>query len=266
MSKVGEMEDIVVLEWTFSPPGYFEEPIYIRRNDYEMTIDNGKVEARINPDAYDKEHKMRDVLHDELNYRFLGVQLRTHKPYELSKASMYRLHPDGRKDVTVFRESGILTVTGHPPDIVVKDKDGNTISDSRKERIKKKKELADLIETYRSKDPLIASLLGSYNSAVNDPDNELVHLYEILDALKRRFCGKEATAQTALGISDRQWSRLKRLANGKPLLRQGRHRGKGAGELRDATEAELKDARSIASSLIERYLEYLEKVAHYISG
>jgi hypothetical protein len=200
---------------------------------------------------------MRDELHEGLNDRFLAVQLLSHKPYKLSKPSMYRLHRDGRKDVTVFPESCVVTISGGTADFVVKDKDGNVISDSRKERVERKIELADLATTWRPKDPVAASLLSSYNAAVNDPDNELVHLHEIRDALKKRF-GGEREAQTELGISGTQWSRLGRLANREPL-RQGRHRGKSAGALRDATGAELKEARTIARILVERYLQYLER-------
>lgn len=251
------MNDVVVLEWKFSPPDYFEEPIHIKRDDYMMIIDNGKVEARVDPAAYDKEHKMRDEIHNMLNDRFLGVQLLTHKPYELSKSSMYRLHPDGRKDITIFLQSIVITTSVGTPDIIVKDKDDNIISDSRKERIEKKKQLAAFAELYGSKDPVAASLLSSYKAAINDPDNELVHLYEIRDALATKF-GEESAARIALGISRAQWSRLGQLANDAPV-RQGRHRGKKVGALRDATEAELKEVRSITRSLIEGYFEYLEK-------
>jgi hypothetical protein len=253
-----EMEDIVVLEWKFSPPDYFEEPINIKRDDYEMTIANGTVEARIRPEIYDRDKSMRDRLHSTLDNRFLGVQLLSHKPYELSKASMYRLHPDGRKDITIFPEDCVSILSMGEPDIIVKDKDGNVISDSRKERLQKKRELAELVEKYRQKDSFVASLLNSYNEAVNDPDNELVHLYEIRDAIAKKF-GGESAARSALGITGAQWSRLGKLANDEPL-KQGRHRGKSPGVLRDATERELKEARGIASNLVEAYLDYLESL------
>jgi hypothetical protein len=250
------MEHIVVLEWKFSPPDYFEEPIHIKRDDYVMTISNGTVEARIRPEIYDKHQGMRDRLHSSLNDRFLGVQLFSHKPYELSKASMYRLHPDGRKDITIFPEPIVITVSMGEPAILVTDTDGNVISDSRHERFQKKQALAELAEKYRQQDPLVASVLHSYNEAVNDPDNELVHLYEIRDAMAKHF-GGESAAQRVLGISGKQWSRLGKVANDEPL-KQGRHRGKNLGALRDATEGELREARSIARNIAVAYLDYLE--------
>jgi hypothetical protein len=172
------MHDVVVLEWSFSPPDYFEEAIHIERETYSMTIDNGKVEARIDPAAYDREYKMRDKLREELSAYFLGAQLLAHTPYKLSGASsMYRLHPDRRRDVTVFPETCHITVSIGIPDIIVaKDKDGNIVSDSRRDRIEKRKKLAELAAKYRPQNKVVASILASYNMAVNDPSNELVHL------------------------------------------------------------------------------------------
>jgi len=92
---------------------------------------------------------------------------------------------------------------------------------------------------------------------VNDPNNELVHLYEIRDTLSKKFGGENAACQ-ALNISAAQWSRLGQLANNEPL-RQGRHRGKNPGALRDATEAELTEARDITRQFVEAFLEYLER-------
>jgi len=250
------MEDVVLLEWSFTPKDYFEDEVQVVRDDYVMVIKDGTVEARINPQIYDKDHKMRDTLTESLNNRFLGVQLLTHKPYKLSKASMCRLHPDGRKDVTIFPDTCVMKMTAYNADIVLKDKNGNVISDSRRDRVEKKKELSKLAELYSS-DIVAASLLASYKAAVNDPENELVHLYEIRDALSKFFKG-EAEARKALKVSASEWSRLGQLSNSEPF-KQGRHRGKSVGELRDASESELVEARNIARSFVEAYLVYLDE-------
>jgi len=252
-----ETADIVVLEWTFSPPDYFEDLIYIKRDDYEMVIDRGKVEAKIKPDVYQKNANIREDLHCALNDRFLGIQLLTHKAYELSKACMYRLHPDGRKDVTLFVESSNVLISVGTVDFIVTDKNGTVVSDLRKDRIKKKNELAELVEKYSRIDATVSSLLKSYQMSINDPNNELVHLYEIRDALSKKF-GGETAARDALNISSTQWSRFGQLANNEPL-KQGRHRGKFE-PLRDATEAELMEARNFARHLVESYLMYLKRM------
>lgn len=249
-------ETVVMLEWNFTPANYFEDEVRVQRKEYELVIGSGKVEAKIAPQVYDSNPAIRDELHSALNARFQGVQMFSHKPYELSKSSLSRLHRDGRRDVTVFVESATIRLTANPVDIIARDKDGNVISDSRRDRIEKKKQLADLTAKYRDNDAAAASMLNSYEAAVKDPEDELVHLYEIRDVLVKKF-GSEESAYQTLGISKSKWKRLGVLASSAPL-KQGRHRGRFGGELRDATEEELTEARLIARQLIESYLNHLE--------
>jgi hypothetical protein len=73
------MDATIVLEWEYSPLDYFEESIIINKNQYEMTIDEGKVKAEIHS-TIDDDLNIRNMLHETLNARFLGVQVLTHKP------------------------------------------------------------------------------------------------------------------------------------------------------------------------------------------
>lgn len=246
---------IAIVDWHFSPPDFFEETITISRNDYTMVIENGKVEARTTAAAYDANASMRNELHEALDDRFLGVQLLSHMPYKLSKPRVTKLHPDGHKDFFMELEGTQLKLTGGTVDFQVTDRHGSVVSDSRRERIEKKKSLAELVNAYRSSDAVLSALLKSHGAAVRDPDNELVHLYEIREALCKRF-GNEHAARSALGVSS-SWSRFRQLCNDE-ALRQGRHRGKNVGGLRDATDAELMEARGIARSMIESYLQHLD--------
>lgn len=250
------MDAVIMLGWTFSPPDYFEEPIEISRQDYEMRIADGQVHAKIDSAIYEAKPGMRADLHDALNDRFLGVQLLTHRAYELSLPNVIRVHPDGRRDIFAEIEPINIKISVGALDFQLTDKDGNVIADSKQERIEKKKSLAGLIAAHRSKDAVLASLLRSQTAAVRDPNDELVHLYEIRDALAARF-GSDTATRTTLGFSGTKWSRFGALCNRMPL-RQGRHRGQNAGALRDATESELMEARGIARAMIEAYLQYLE--------
>lgn len=129
-------------------------------------------------------------------------------------------------------------------DVRVKDKEGNIISDSKRDRIERKKSLAELVSAHRASDGLLAAMLRSYDAGVRDPNNELVHLYEIRDALSVKF-GGESSVRAAFAITASQWSRLGQLCNYEPL-RQGRHSGKTGEALRDASEGELVESRGIA--------------------
>jgi hypothetical protein len=245
----------VVLEWRFTPPDYFEQAITVSRDDYVMTVDNGKAAATINAAVFDADPSMRDTLHGALNARFLAVQLLSHSPFELSPPTMVRLHEDGRRDICVELKGEELRITGGSVDFQVTDQHGNIVSDSRRDRIDRKRSLAELVSTHH-RDDLLTALLTSHRNSVRDPDNELVHLYEIRDALSTKFGGEKDT-RTALGVSASDWSRLGQLCNDEPL-RQGRHRGKSGATLRDATHSELDEARTIARSMIENYLRRLD--------
>ena len=251
------MNAVVVLEWSFSPPDYFEVPISVDRDDYAMAIADGKVEARIDAAIYDSDPTIRQRCHDALESRFLGAQLFGHKGYELSKSTMTRVHPDGRKDYFLEVESAHLVISGGEVDFRVTDKNGILIADTKRDRIERRKNLAELASTHGTTDALAVALLRSYDAAVKDPNNELVHLYEIREGLAVRF-GGATSACSALGISSTSWSRLGQLCNNEPL-RQGRHRGKSSGTLRDATEHELAETRGIARAMIEAYLRHLDR-------
>jgi hypothetical protein len=97
--------------------------------------------------------------------------------------------------------------------------------------------------------------LNSYKAAVDDPANELVHLYEIRDALAGHY-GGDAAARAKLGISEKEWKRLGILANDAPL-KEGRHRGRHSKKLRHATAAELDEARKIARGWITAFADQL---------
>ena len=250
------MTKTVILEWDFSPPNYFEEHIEISRENYVMSIDTGKVTATIDYAIFNENPSLREELQESLNNRFLGVQVISHAPYELSNSKMIHIDADGHKHIFLELSTAVLKMTAGNIDLQLKDKDGNIISDSKQDRVEKKKSLAELVATRKPSNPLVAALLNSYQTAVRDPNNELVHLYEIREGISAKF-GGENTARRNLSVSSSQWSRLGQLCNNEPL-KQGRHRGKTIGNLRDASEAELTEAREISRIMIVAYLQYLE--------
>jgi len=247
------MAVIYVLEWSFTPSNYFEEEVSLTCGHGTFRVASGSVELRVPLDMYPSDHSLRMELHAELDACFLAAQVLSHKPYTLSKPSVSKLHADGGRDAFVFPEPMVVRVTCGRVDIVLTDGAGNVKSDTKRERIGKRTELAQSASRQIS-DPLANTLLRSYSSAVNDPGNELVHLYEVREALSQYF-GGESAAKSAIGILSAQWSRLGQLANNEPVT-QGRHRGKQLGQLRDATSEEFSEARQIARSMIEGYLAY----------
>lgn len=244
------------LEWKYSPEKYLEESISLSFEGGTLEINEGTALAIIDPIVYQANENLRDELTRKIESRLHAVQLMTHKEFGLTKASRTDIREDGTKHHYLEVEPIVLKVTMGTPDIVIKDKNGNIVSDTKRERLNKQEWYASLVDKYRSLDTTLSQMLESYQASVSDPDNELVHLYEIRDSLVNKFSSKKC-AVSQLGITTQQWDEIGELANYRPL-RQGRHRGKSAGSLRDAEASELERARKSVVYLVEKYLEYLD--------
>jgi hypothetical protein len=250
------MPDEIQAEWTYEPPDLFEERAELLIDRCAFVIDAGRVTVCApfegNPDT--DISNFCNELHQRLDALLLAAQMLTHKAYVLSKpGTIVRISQDGRRHFYVLAELPTNKITGGAVDILITDAAGNVTKDTRKERIDGRKKLAQIAAAQIS-DPVANSILRSYSAAVNDPRNELVHLYEIREALSTHFGGDKKT-QAALNVSDAKWRRLGALACDEPLL-QGRHRGKHPGALRAATQEELSEARAIARGMVEAFLTH----------
>ena len=243
-----------LFEWEYSPSDYFEESFEVMRDDYTMKISPGKVEAWVASNTFSQNPEIGSEMLAFLNDRFLGVQLMVFRPYKLSDSRRTCLHQDGRRDVFIELKGVAAVAAAGTVDICVTNSEG-TVYDSKEERIAAKRRLAELVQLHRSSSPVLAAMLASFENAIRDPQNELVHLYEVRDALSVKFGGKPNAIAT-LGLTSAAWSRLGQLSNEEPL-RQGRHRGKSGEALRDATQTELQEAREIARSMLRLYVNHL---------
>lgn len=250
------MNEVYLLEWTFTPSDYFEEAVDFPCRHGSFRISGGKAKLDILPNEYPSDHSLRMQLHRELNALFLAVQVLTHMPYKLTYPTVSKLYPDGRKDIYFYPKEVTLAISCECGDFTIKDGAGNIVRDTKQERIIRRDRFAQRVAQHIN-NPVANALLRSYSAAVNDPQNEMVHLYEIRDALSQHFHGETAATTSIIGISRAQWSRIGQLANDVPLS-QGRHRGKKHGALRKATSQELTEARQIACLMIDGYLQYLE--------
>lgn len=140
--------EIYLLEWTFSPADYFEEAVEFSCDLCAIRVDNGRAEARIAPAKYPADHSARNLLHAELDARFMGAQVLSHKPYSLSKPSVTRLHADGRRDAWAFPEVGTVTISVADADFILIGEDGRVTRDTRTERIGARVQLSQLAAKY----------------------------------------------------------------------------------------------------------------------
>ena len=249
------MEDTVIIEWTYTPEDYFENNIKESLSMSKVEIADGKAKATLPYSIYAGNKSVIDDIYDEVLLLFKAVQVVSHSPFNLFNQTLYCESANSKKHHTLFAECSIFEVLGIKEDFIITDSDGNVIVSSKADRIREKLEFAKLSAKHRN-DSTIRSMLSSYDASVNDEANELVYLYEIRDALVKRF-GDEKTAKKTLGISKKDWSRLGFLSNDEPL-KQGRHRGKKFDNLREANNDELTEARRIAKQMIFAYLRYID--------
>jgi hypothetical protein len=262
------------IEWHYTPADFFGEPLSEHTLDCYLQIGGGRVLATVPAEVYERTPSLRQQLDHFLDARFKVKQFRTARAYVLDNGSLTEFHLDG----TQTRRISVLISAkfSMSAEFKVIDGDGKTIFDSSAERareqLRHKQKRSDLetldnqmaadLERYykkhsRPEETLLNSLLSSYLASCNDPDNELVYLYEIRDALKKRF-GGEVPVRQALAISGKAWSQFGRLADNEPLS-QGRHRGNFVGKLRLATEEEIVTARLFVKKLLHGFLHYLEQ-------
>jgi hypothetical protein len=245
------------LEWSYKPPDYFEENIVWNREYYSVEIVDGRIIAQMNADLYDSKTGLRDLLTRELNDYFRGALPIRRRAFEIQIGSINRIWPDGRRDTTHEVHVIEVILTGENVDFIRTGANGKVIHDTRRDRIEATKSLAELSSRYAPTDPTVSRILDSFDAAVRYPGSALVYLYEVWEALQTLFEGDDGARRT-LGIDKDDRSKLTKLANDEPV-NQGRHRGKFAGKLRNATANELDEAWAIARGMFEKYLGYLNK-------
>lgn len=241
-----------IVEWVYEPSSYFEGSGIFSEKDYDIKLENGLASAILSIPQDPVPGELLQEINERLEFIFMTRQLYAHNPFKLKGFSISQIQPDGSKSVNVNLSDGVsVNSFTSQADIIVTDKDGNVVYDSKATRIDKQFAQVESFLKNIKNDVLIKSLLESYSRAVSDPSDELVHLYEIREALSKELGGKDKAVRL-LGISKKKWDRLGMLANMEPL-EQGRHRGKHKIR-RAASQQEIQEARDIARELIESYI------------
>lgn len=228
--------------WTYRPADFFEAPYRLQDTEFDLLIEEGKAVAILRVAQDPVEARLEDSIR-KLVESVCGIrQLQVHRKYDVEGPTIYQ-HAGGRQNVAIrVGTAEVVMVTGQL-DIIVRDAAGNAVRDTKAERVAENTSMLDLLAPKLAHSPSLRSAVASYSRSISDRSNELVHLYEVRDALKKHYGGEDA-ARVALNITEAEWKRLGVLANVEPL-EQGRHRGNHAAGRRSATESELQEARKI---------------------
>lgn len=242
-------------KWAYTPAHYFSQKIESEINGWMIEIHNGNAQAIVRSEGPVRaDPTLRDDIYKEIERHFFAEQLLQHSSYNISYDRLEEETIEGRQHVIIEVETARLGLTTYPPKLLLIDENGNITYDSDAEYEEAKRILQKKILAASRIDPISVDLMNSYKAAVNNPASELVHLYEIRDALATHYGGAHK-AQRYLGV-DAEWSRLGILCNEEPL-NQGRHKGRHVGALRNATDDELKEARSITLLLLESHFDFV---------
>ena len=240
------------LQWTYTPTDFFEVPYRRETDDYALVADGGIVRVTLRKPCDPIDAELQSRITKEVEGLFRLRQLQVQHPLQLKRGNVYHSRSDGTKSILTGCDNALSFRTRL--DTVHQHASGEVAHDSRAERIEENTKFIESLIPKLAGSETLNALLESYNEAVSDPKNELVHLYEIRDALSTHH-GGDAEARQKLQIAEGEWKRLGYLANKAPL-KEGRHRGEHS-ELRHATPAELNEARKIARSLIEAFANQL---------
>jgi hypothetical protein len=240
------------VEFTYTPKTFLESPITQSRPDYELEVKDGAAKATLSAVQNPVPGALIAAIRSNVESILGARQLLTHRPFKLAAhPHTVQERSDGTRNFSLHVGSGALIVEGHAADYVVKDAAGKIIRDTRAERIAEDKRSIIAMSDAASRNPLVGELLNSFSAAMSDPADEMVHLYEIRDALKKHY-GGETAARQKLQITKRQWQELGEIANDRPVD-QSRHRGDHISGRRPATASELDVARRAARRLIEAF-------------
>ena len=214
--------DRTILEWPYEPQTYFEAPVFQGRPDYQLTISDGIATATLCCFQDPVPEPLRQEIESRVQAVFSARQLLIHQKYTIHNLRISQERSGGSRNVTVSIQGVASIALAATPDLILTDAQRHIIKDTKAERIAKHKEFIEAIADAARKHPLVSQLLQSYRAAVEDPNDEFVHLYEIREALKGHY-GTEKEAKKQLGNA--KWRQLGLLAN-EERIRQSRHRGK----------------------------------------
>lgn len=217
-----DKRDSAEIEWRFTPTNYFEAPFQVDDKDCKLCFELGRVKATMDRDAYSGQETLTKLL-AQIRCRFLAAQLVNQEQFSIDSPKVEIYDEAGKKARVFLVETARIKLKGYPADIVLTNAQGAVEKDSRAARIQARVRTASLAAEHAGDAPL-QRMLEAYNNSVDDPANELVHLYEIRDVIAKQF-GSGDSARKALNVTKADWNRLGAISNDLPVA-EGRHRAK----------------------------------------
>jgi hypothetical protein len=247
----GVAVDRTKLLWHYTPVDLFEAPHEQEAGGVRLRVADGLAVATVSGPIPEPAEEAR--IAGVVEALFRARQLRVARRYELKGPELTE-YSGGKAHITIRLEGATLVATGGQVDFVTRNAQGQVIVDTKAERIAAHTSEMQRVMEKAVRSPVLTAMLKSFSEAIEDRDNELLHLYEIRDALVAHF-RSELAARTALGISTNEWKQVGKLANGP--VDQGRHRGQFPEGRRPASPEELVEVRETCRHWIVKFADHL---------
>ena len=251
----------IILEWKFEPIDFFEEKVEYKINEYSVSLEEGVARISITDDVYksiDEYRVLAEQIYGKLELIFKSAFIVNQKKFIIHNPNVTVVDDDNKKNIYLNPVVSVASISTHVEFQII-DKDGKIVSDSRRDRINKIKDtsLLGLNLSINDEDEIAMHLIGFYYESFDKPERILTSLYDLHKALVNELKGED-NVQDILGIPKSKQVRIRYITNVLPL-KEGRHPGENIGELRNATNEEIKEAREIAKEELVQYLHYKSK-------
>lgn len=251
-----------IFEWQYLPANLSGLEQRFDALGATLVIDRGTARAEMDESQFRAAPDIGDTLLLVIKARvapfehLAGTSLAFHHPPALTIT-----HDDGRPTEIHAQGHASVRITDHMHFQLV-DKNGIVTFDSELDSLNGAQAKAELL-TKHATDSLLSRLLVSLGQSRNDPDDEFIHLYEILEALATRF-GHNQRICGALGVDLDQVKNFHRVCNS--LTTASRHRGLAKAPLVRPDATQYSFARGFAWELIVAYATWLDSPSTPTAG
>lgn len=174
------------LAYSYQPVDFFDGAAAITLPTGILSIENGEgVFTLAESRTVDHEH-WHSVTAD-IRAVFQARQTLTRRVFVLTGPSVTHYRDDGLRDHVLLAGTGRFEVRGYPIDFRITDAAGNVVRDTKADRLAHDRAFLQAIAAKIPSSPVLRRMLESYGRSVEDPANELVHLYEIRDAASSHY-------------------------------------------------------------------------------
>lgn len=222
----------------------------LKSSDYSFVFEDSYMKVKFSkPIEYDEKYFLE--IENKIRAAYFVQQIFDDQKYKLEYAG-FEVQFHGTAHM-IYWASPSTVRQEHIHDIV-SAQTGKIVFDFEKES-KFREQWHEIILQVINEEPEISGLVKSFEDAIANHENEFVYLFEVLDALEKRF-KKIHKACSELDLDRRRWNSVTDTLNNREYY-QSRHRGQAFGGTKWAPSEKIWDARNFTKEAIIKYILFI---------